>query len=140
MQNTEPERVPVAVGLVFDLEGRVLIGKRNAADRYNGKWEFPGGKIEEYETESEALRRELFEELGIRVIDCEPFMSFPFNYPDRNVLLNFRVVKEYEGKEHSREQQQICWVDVDQLVQFDMLPPNVRVIEELQKKGRSLIP
>lgn len=140
MQSTDPERIPVAVGLIFDPEGRVLIGKRNATDRYLGKWEFPGGKIEEYETESEALRRELFEELGISVIDCEPFMRFPFNYPDRNVMLNFRVVKAYEGEEQSREQQQIRWVEIDNLVDFDMLDPNVRVIEELQKISKSTLP
>ena len=140
MQNTDPERIPVAVGLVFDQQGRVLIGQRNTADRYLGKWEFPGGKIKDSESESDALKRELFEELGIRIIDCEPYISFPFDYPDRSVLLNFRIVKAFEGQEYPREQQQIRWVKINKLNHFDMLAPNVRVIEKLQSNPEFIFP
>jgi 8-oxo-dGTP pyrophosphatase MutT (NUDIX family) len=58
--------VEVAAGLVYR-EGRYLIARRNPGVHLAGFWEFPGGKCEPGETLEECLRRELFEELGIRI-------------------------------------------------------------------------
>ena len=57
------KRIEVAVGIVFNTLGQVLVGQRTVADQYLGKWEFPGGKIESGESVTQALRRELQEEL-----------------------------------------------------------------------------
>ncbi|MGH9783493.1 MAG: NUDIX domain-containing protein, partial [Terriglobia bacterium] len=63
---TLPVSVQVVVAaLLFD-KGRVLICQRSPDGQFPSKWEFPGGKIEPGEDPKEALRRELFEELGIR--------------------------------------------------------------------------
>jgi 8-oxo-dGTP diphosphatase len=58
----EPTRVTAAI---LRKEGKILIAKRQSGDAFEGKWEFPGGKIEEGETPEQCLRRELFEEFGI---------------------------------------------------------------------------
>ena len=55
----------VAAGLIVR-GGEILIGQRRPNQPMALKWEFPGGKIEAGETPSEALRRELDEELGIK--------------------------------------------------------------------------
>ena len=46
-------------------DSRVFIGKRRANGRLAGKWEFPGGKVEQNETPEDCLKRELQEELDI---------------------------------------------------------------------------
>lgn len=131
MPNIEPDRILVAVGLVFDEESRVLIGRRTYPDQYFGKWEFPGGKIREGESASEALQRELKEEVGISVIRSTPFCSFAYDYPDRKVMLNFRMVVDYGGTPSALEQQDLRWVEISNLSGMDMLAPNVKVIERL---------
>ncbi|MDX1824308.1 MAG: NUDIX domain-containing protein, partial [Thiohalomonadales bacterium] len=55
----------VAVGVVRNSQGQLLIAKRPAHVHQGDRWEFPGGKIESGETPQQALQRELHEEVGI---------------------------------------------------------------------------
>ncbi len=136
MLNTEPDRIPVAVGLVMDADHRILIGCRTVTDQYFGKWEFPGGKIKEGESASEALKRELLEELGIEIDSSMPFDSFAYDYPDRKVMLYFRRVERYIGRPCGLEQQELRWVRVAELKNFDMLAASKKVIEQLEDLER----
>lgn len=69
---------PTACALVFDDEGRVLLARR-AREPDRGKWDVPGGFIEEGEPPLDALRRELLEETGL---DIEP-LNFVGAWVDR---------------------------------------------------------
>lgn len=62
---TAPLRVVAA--LLVNGEGRLLAGKRPAHKRQGGLWELPGGKVDDGESDAEALARELSEELAIEV-------------------------------------------------------------------------
>ena len=59
----------VAAAIVDDLDvpRALLAARRRAPAHLAGRWEFPGGKVAAGETPSEALHRELHEELGVRV-------------------------------------------------------------------------
>ncbi len=131
MQNTEADRIQVVAGLVFNADWRVLVARRTTPDRYYGKWEFPGGKIRNGEAMTDALARELDEELGIDVLSATPFDSFPYDYPDRKVMLNFWRVKNYGGWPKGLENQELRWIGVGDFSALDVLAPNVRVFERL---------
>ncbi len=131
MLNTEPEYIQVAVGLVFDAQYRILIGCRAGSDIYTGKWEFPGGKIMARETVADAIKRELQEEVGIVVNRVTPYMNFTYDYPDRNVALNFMMVDDYQGQPTALEHQSIRWANISQLGEIDMLTANRKVVEKL---------
>ena len=64
----------MVAGIIIN-QNKILIGKRKDKDIGGGKWEFPGGKIEVGEINSEALERELYEELGIRSLWCILYAS-----------------------------------------------------------------
>jgi 8-oxo-dGTP diphosphatase len=52
---------------VIERGDTLLAAKRSQGRQLAGKWEFPGGKIEPYETDEQCLVREVYEELGARV-------------------------------------------------------------------------
>jgi len=64
---SHPDRSVPVVAAVIERDGRYLVGLRPAHKRHGGLWEFPGGKIQEGETDAEAVSRELTEELGMRL-------------------------------------------------------------------------
>ena len=57
---------PCACALVEDDSGRVLLGRR-AVEPHRGRWDAPGGYLEEHEHPLDGLRRELLEETGLTV-------------------------------------------------------------------------
>ena len=73
--------VTVAVGILIDDAGRVLVTRRAPDAHQGGLWEFPGGKIEADETISAALARELKEELGVLVEATEALICLLYTSP-----------------------------------------------------------
>ncbi|MEV0601231.1 (deoxy)nucleoside triphosphate pyrophosphohydrolase [Streptomyces sp. NPDC050315] len=67
----------VVGGAVLD-RGRLLAARRSAPPELAGRWELPGGKVEDGETPEQALVRELREELGVEV---EPLARIPGEWP-----------------------------------------------------------
>lgn len=102
--------VRVAVGIIRDSAGAVLIARRPEQVHQGGLWEFPGGKMEFSETAEAALRRELREELGIDVQSAEPLLQVRHAYADKTVLLDVWRVAAYRGEPHGREGQPLLWV------------------------------
>lgn len=117
-------RLHVAVGILQDDAGRVLIARRPAGKHLAGLWEFPGGKFESGEGPATALARELAEELGISVIRSEPLGRVQHSYPDRVVILHVRRVLAFAGVAHSLEGQALAWVRPEALGRWAMPEAN----------------
>lgn len=84
----EKKIVEVGCGIIRR-GGKVLIAQRPHGSHLSGYWEFPGGKKHEGETIEDCLRREIFEELGIRVEPSEELCVRYHDYPDRRLRLRF---------------------------------------------------
>ena len=108
--------VEVAAAVMLRADGsEFLLAQRPAGKVYAGYWEFPGGKLEAGETVREALVRELYEELGITVTTCAPWLTRVFTYPHATVRLHFWRVTDWDGEigvtaplEHSAVNWQKC--------------------------------
>jgi 8-oxo-dGTP diphosphatase len=101
----------VAVGVIKNSEGKILISRRHESLHQGGLWEFPGGKIEASETVETALARELKEELNITVTMATPLITVNHHYPDRHVQLKVFLVEQFSGEVQSCEGQPFKWVE-----------------------------
>jgi 8-oxo-dGTP diphosphatase len=131
------KRIEVAVGVIFNDQGKVLVGQRIVQDQYFEKWEFPGGKLEAGESATQALARELKEELSIEVQSSQDLMTLDHDYPDRHVKLYVRIVDAYSGEVTSSEGQAIKWVTLSALQGLDFLQGNQPMIERLLNLERA---
>ncbi len=103
--------VDVAVGILVNTDGKVLMASRPVGKVYAGYWEFPGGKVEPGETPETALRRELMEELGITTLSAEPWCCMTHIYPHASVRLHCFLIDRWKGIPTSQENQQLLWQD-----------------------------
>ena len=132
MPITEPEAAQeVAVGVVADSQGRLLIGERPQGKAYAGQWEFPGGKVEPGEAVFEALVREFREELNLQVEAAHALFSCVHAYPDREVELHFWQVTDYRGEARGVEGQNLRWVHSDDLASVNFLEGNRALLEKI---------
>ncbi len=126
-------RIRVVAAALYDTHGRVLITERPAGKHMAGRWEFPGGKIASRESEREALDRELFEEIGIRVLQAHPLLQLAHDYGDRQVELSLWIVERYSGEAASHDGQRLKWVAPQALANEDILEADRPFIEALQR-------
>jgi 8-oxo-dGTP diphosphatase len=113
----------VAVGLLFDAKGRVLLAQRPQGKAYAGWWEFPGGKLEAGETVGQALARELQEELGIQIHRSYPWVVRQHSYEHARVKLFFHRVFAWTGLPQTLEGQQFMWSDAASVGTDDRVKP-----------------
>lgn len=123
--------IHVVAAALFDKAGRVLIARRPDHLHQGGKWEFPGGKVEAGEAPSQALARELFEELGVHARKCAPLIQVRHRYPDKAVLLDVWKVTRYEGEPYGKEGQRLAWSAPRELARFTFPAANLAILKAL---------
>ena len=112
-------------------EARILITRRPAGKHLAGLWEFPGGKVPTGESPTDALRREILEELGAQLVVGDPLETVDWEYPDKRVrLLFFRCT--LEGEPRALEGQEIAWVLPAELSRYEFPAADARLIERLK--------
>ena len=121
-----------AVVGILKRNDKLLIAERPAGKPYSGYWEFPGGKIEANETSREALVRELHEELGITVESAKHWFQHTHAYPDKTVCLEIWLVEKFSGEPHGKENQQLRWALIPEILKFPLLEGNWPIMDKIQ--------
>ena len=125
-------RINVVAGIIIS-QNKILIGKRKDDDIGGGKWEFPGGKIEIGETNSEALERELYEELGINAKIGKELMNYEHMFKTTIYDISFMEIIDYQGEVRNNAHSQIKWVKFSNLLEYDFISGDDRFIQSLLK-------
>lgn len=122
------------VAAVIEREGEILASLRHPKGERPGQWEFPGGKVERGETESQALEREMLEELGV---ECEVgalVHRLVHRYQDADVEIAFYEVRLAPAAQpQALGMAEIRWVPRARLGELDFLEadrPFVRLLAE----------
>ncbi len=122
-----PSRQSVTAAIIEE-GGRVLIARRKKGDRCEGRWEFPGGKVEPGETPEESLKRELREEMGIDVTVGEQLCVCPFRAGESLMELLVYRTRIVNGKIVCNDHDEVRWVEPGELGRYDLTDPDRRVV------------
>lgn len=120
----------VAVGILHR-DGLVLACQRKKTALYPLQWEFPGGKVESGESPTDALIRELREELGIITKHANEFHRQEWDYGDLAYRVFYYEVHEFSGEPENRAFETIRWVKPEELLQMNILEGNRDVVRML---------
>lgn len=100
--------------------GKAFVARRLQGGSMGGRWEFPGGKVEDSESEAEAVAREFDEEFGILVRVGERIGESTFSNSGRIYeLAAFRVAFEDEPP-YLREHAEAAWLGAEELLTLDL--------------------
>ena len=137
MSPGKKQTVTEVTAAVILRDGRVLIARRRKGDRQGGKWEFPGGKRLPGESPEEGLRRELYEELGVRCRIGLPFGTWEHTYDYGAIRLLFYLVSDMKGDIRLNTHEEARWVLPGELISYDFSeadrPAALKIAEEMSK-------
>jgi mutator protein MutT len=116
-------------GGVVVREGKILIGKRKAGDTFGGYWEIPGGKVEKGENLANCLKREMKEELGIKVDVKRSFYKNEVIVKDKLYRFSFHECALVSGKPIPKEVSEFRWEKPSRLMNYKFPPANNKLIK-----------
>ena len=125
--------IPVSSGLIIH-NNKVLIGLRSENDNGGGLWEFPGGKIEIGESSEEAVIRELNEELDIIVHKPKKIMQYLHRFRNLIYDISFFEITLFEGSVKKIVHDDIKWVDLDSIKNYNFISGDLVIIQRLINK------
>ncbi|TAL58485.1 MAG: 8-oxo-dGTP diphosphatase MutT [Legionella sp.] len=124
----------VAVAIILDAQKRILITQRPYHASHGGRWEFPGGKLEENESAAEALLREVKEEVGLAIQQAQQLGQIKHQYPNKTVELFIFHVSEFSGEAACLEGQlNLKWLSFDELNSLDFPEANQAIFPMIEK-------
>ena len=129
----------VVGGLIYQNK-KILICQRKKEGDHPLKWEFPGGKLKDSENNKEALKRELKEELSIEVNEMIFFDEYLYEYKklSKNLKLVFFQIFQFEGEIQNKVHQQLKWIDISKLGDYDFLEGDLKIINKVMNNDPNI--
>ncbi len=127
----------IGVAVIWNDQGQILIDRRPQDGLLGGLWEFPGGKIEDNETVSACIQREIAEELGINIEVGKHLMTINHAYTHFRVRLNVYHCRYLEGEPEPIACDEVRWVKPEQLSDFPFPKANTKIIDAIVQGSTS---
>lgn len=124
--------IRVVAAVIVNDKNQVYATQRGYGE-FNGGWEFPGGKIEPGETPTEAIRREIKEELGAEIEVCNTLGTVEFDYPKFHLSMDCFICRIKSGELTLFEHMAAKWLDKETMDSVAWLPADVMVAHWVKK-------
>lgn len=124
------------IAAIIMKDDKVLIAQRAEGQKLAGKWEFPGGKMEDGETPEEYLKREIKEELDIDIEVEEFFGESIYHYESGLIRLVAYKARLLGGQCRLKIHRRVDWVKPHDLADYDFAPADVPFVDKLRGMWR----
>lgn len=145
----------IVSALIFSKDGKLLMGMKDPNDGgvYADCWHIPGGGIDEGESQTDALRREVLEEVGIDITNCKVTLADDQGRGETEKTLKdsgekvlckmkFNVYRVDVSKaaseitiELSDDLVEVAWVELQNLKNYRLTPPSIKLFKRLGYMG-----
>ena len=114
-------------------DGDKILATQRGYGEFAGRWEFPGGKMEQGETREAALQREISEELAVDIKVDDFLMTVEYSYPNFYLILHCYLCHVVEGDITLLEHSSGRWLTKEELDSVDWLPADLDVVDRLKE-------
>ena len=119
------------VAAVIKKDDFFLVANRSFEANSPGIWEFPGGKVEEKETFVSALKREIEEELSLKIQVCDKITSIDLKASDKHISVHYFYALILSGQIILNVHSEFKWVERNELESFKYIDGDRYVLEYL---------
>lgn len=126
-------------------DDKVLIAHRNPQGQMGNRWEFPGGKVENDESECDAIIREMQEEFGIKVKVIQEIATGTFMHNGEKCFLKvYQIQVPHNGLKEKyvlTEHSEYKWISIDKIPKDNFVDSDLSIYPKVVKflenqKGR----
>lgn len=123
------------VAAIICKNGKIFASQRGYGE-WKDWWEFPGGKVEPGETCTDALKREIHEELDTDIEVRDFFTTVEYDYPKFHLTMHCYICSVASGQLLLREHEDARWLSAEELDSVKWLPADVEIISLLKENCR----
>lgn len=124
----------VVCAVITQASGHVLLARRAAGQHLAGLWELPGGKVEPGESLTQALERELKEELGLRATAGHEIARTVYYYDRGSIELIALAASVADGISRMAVHDRVDWFTPDDVLQLEIAPADAPLLEVIFRK------
>tara|TARA_Y100001958_G_C20934088_1_gene343204 strand:- start:121 stop:537 length:417 start_codon:yes stop_codon:yes gene_type:complete len=130
-------KIEVVAAVILNSNNEILCMQRgvNKYEYISEKYEFPGGKIEQGETNENALAREIKEEINIEIENSAFYLKVEHEYPDFFLIMNAYLCKTKSLKIMLNEHIEYKWLSKDNLNGLDWAAADIPIVKKLMIDG-----
>jgi len=119
------------VGVLINHDNKLLLAQRPAKKTWSGWWEFPGGKIEGSESDIEALKREIKEELGIKIFNLSYFTENLHKYEKYTICLKAYLCETNSDPKKLIDHDSYKWCNILEIKEKELAPADIPILKKL---------
>ena len=110
-------------------QNKILVTQRNENSDHPYQWEFPGGKMNQNETETDCITREINEELGIEIRILDLMIPVQHDYGFRKIELIPFICEIHSGSIKLTEHIDFKWISIENLELMDLSDADRKIIQ-----------